>query len=205
MQSGRDEFIQHFPVPRETLAKLDRYAELLAEWNGKFNLVSASTLPLIWQRHFLDSAQLVKHIPDRAETIADMGSGAGFPGMVLAILSPLEVHLIESTGKKAEFLRVVSAELGLNTVVRNERAESIRDFKPDVITARAMSALPELLKTARNLLKKHSVCLFLKGQKADEELKEAGKTWKFKVEKHTSLSDPSGSVLILKNVAAKRN
>ncbi len=105
--SSREEFFRHFPVSHETAVKLDRYVELLREWNAKFNLIADSTFPQIWRRHFLDSAQMMKHIPTTAATLVDLGSGAGFPGIVLSILGFPKTHLIESIGKKANFLRTV--------------------------------------------------------------------------------------------------
>jgi len=199
-QSDREEFSRHFPVSHETLKKLDRYAELLIEWNTKFNLVSQTTLPHVWRRHFLDSAQLARFIPEKAKTIADLGSGAGFPGIVLSIMGTSEIHLIESIGKKAVFLREVVKELTLNAIVHQARAESISDTKFDVITARALKPLPELLVLSKPLMKKDSLAIFLKGQSVDGELTEARKYWKFDCEMFHSLSDPSGRVLKIKNL-----
>lgn len=198
--AGREEFIRHFPVSHETLSKLDRYAELLAEWNQKFNLIAESTLPQIWRRHFLDSAQLIKFVPEEAKTIADLGSGAGFPGIVLSIISAHEVHLIESIGKKADFLSAVVSELKLNSVVRKIRVESLYNTQFDIITARALKPLPQLLKLSKPLMKKDSLCLFLKGQSVEVELTESRKYWKFDAETIPSLSDPSGRVLKIRNL-----
>jgi 16S rRNA (guanine527-N7)-methyltransferase len=200
-KSPDDEFWRD--VPRGTLDRLQRYAEMLAEWNGKFNLVAESTLPQIWTRHFLDSAQLMKFIPETARSIGDLGSGAGFPGLVLSIMGAPKTHLIESTGKKANFLRAVVEELKLNAVVQQERVENIKNFRFDVITARAVAPLHELLKLSKPLMHKDSVCLFLKGKNAAAELTESAKYWKFTCETVPSLSDHSGSVLIIKNVRPK--
>jgi 16S rRNA (guanine527-N7)-methyltransferase len=185
------------------LAKLDRYAELLVEWNQMFNLVAASTLPHIWKRHFLDSAQLRRFIPPEAESIADLGSGAGFPGLVLAILGAPKIYLIESVGKKAKFLHEVIDELKVDAVVRHERAEQIKDLKVDIITARACASLNELLTVAKPLAKPDSLYLFPKGQNVDAELTESAKYWTFTHAKRQSISDGSGSVLILKDVKSK--
>ncbi|MFY9288254.1 MAG: 16S rRNA (guanine(527)-N(7))-methyltransferase RsmG [Alphaproteobacteria bacterium] len=200
VSTERDEFMDLISVSHETGAKFDRYAVLLAEWNQKFNLVAESTIPHIWKRHFLDSAQLFKHIPEGAQNIADMGSGAGFPGLVLSIMGAPKIHLIESTGKKANFLRAVIEDLKLDAEVHQERAESIKNLKADVITARAMASLLDLLNLSNNLRNKHSFCLFPKGQNADAELTESAKYWRFDHEKIQSISDPSGSVLILKDI-----
>jgi 16S rRNA (guanine527-N7)-methyltransferase len=196
------EYLENWPknVPRETFVKLECSAALLAEWNEKFNLVAESTIPQVWTRHFLDSAQLMQFIPETAKTIADLGSGAGFPGLVLSIMGAPEVHLIESTGKKANFLRAVINELKLNAVVHQERVENLKNFKADVITARALAPLKDTLKLAKPLMKKESLCLLLKGEKAPAELTESAKYWTFDCETHRSLSDRSGSVLIIRNL-----
>jgi 16S rRNA (guanine527-N7)-methyltransferase len=134
--------------------------------------------------------------------IADLGSGAGFPGLVLAIMGGFEVHLIESTGKKAAFLRAVIEALKLKAIVHQERIEAIRDFRADIITARALKPLPELLGLAKPLMKRDSYCLFLKGEKTDEELTESAKCWKFDSKAQPSLSSPLGRVLMIRNILA---
>lgn len=202
-RSDRDQFLQHFSVSRETLQRLDRYAELLKEWNKKFNLVAESTIPELWTRHFLDSAQIMHFIPDGAKTLADMGSGAGFPGVVLSILGLPEVHLVESIGKKADFLRTVSRETHLNIHVHQCRIESLHNFKVDVVTARALKPLPELMGLAKPLMKKASYCIFLKGQNVQDELTESAQSWTFDYATSPSISDPSGSVLIIRSLQPK--
>jgi 16S rRNA (guanine527-N7)-methyltransferase len=205
MKQEIEAFLAAYPVTYETTNRLTRYAEMLVDWNTRMNLVAESTLEHIWTRHFLDSAQLMPLIPKGAQLLADIGAGAGFPGLVLAILAleqgrSLRVHSIESTGKKAEFLRAVVDELKLDVIVRNERVENIRDLKADVITARAVKALPELLKFAKGLIKKETCCFFLKGKTLTEELTQAEKYWTFDAEIQQSRSDDSGKVLILKNL-----
>ncbi len=133
-----------------------------------------------------------------------MGSGAGFPGLVLAIMGTQKVHLVESIGKKANFLRLVIDDLELKATVHQERVESLKGLRFDVVTARALKALPELLRYAKPLMHKDSVCLFLKGQQAEAELTEARKYWTFACEKIVSLSDSSGSVLKISDLKALR-
>jgi len=204
MSGDQQTFIHSYAVSHETIHKLSTYEKLLIEWNQKFNLVSASTLPHIWTRHFSDSAQLARYIPVRAKTLADMGSGAGFPGLVLAIMrDDVEVTLIEATGKKAEFLQTVATELGLKVIVRRERIEAIKDLRVDVVTARALKALPELLKYASQLTHKDTLCLFPKGRNAADELTEAAKYWTFNLETHPSLSDDSGTILLITRLVYK--
>jgi len=208
MSSKQNAFTDIIPVSYETTERLACYEKMLIEWNEKFNLVAPSTLPHIWSRHFLDSAQLMQFIPDRAVTLADMGAGAGFPGLVLAILAKgterdLHIYEIESTNKKADFLQAVTDELKLKVTIRRERIEDIRDLKADVVTARALKALPELLKYANYLINKDTTCIFPKGQAVADELTQASKYWTFTSEIHPSRSDDSGSVLILTNLRYK--
>lgn len=208
--SEKTAFLKHVSVPHETVHKLTRYAESLSEWNRKFNLVAESTLPHIWTRHFLDSAQLMRFIPEKTKNLADLGSGAGFPGLVLSILGIPGVHLIESTGKKADFLRTNINEFGLTATVHQERIENLHGLKADIVTARALKPLPDLLKLAYPLMKKDSTGLFLKGKNLEDELTESARWWTFDHEKYQSLSDPSGNVLIIrdlkpKNAAPRKN
>jgi 16S rRNA (guanine527-N7)-methyltransferase len=200
-EAEKYEFLSLWISSRGEEIKFQNYAELLTDWNQKFNLVAPSTLPHIWSRHFLDSAQLFPFIPKKPHQIlADLGSGAGFPGLVLSLMGVKNVHLIESTGKKADFLRAVINELELDAVVHQCRIEEMRDFKADIITARALAPLKELFPLAARLMKKDSLCLFLKGQKAQEELTESKKYWMFDCSATQSLSDPSGSVLAIRNL-----
>lgn len=192
------------PVSHETQMRLQRYAGLLVEWNAKFNLVASSTLPQLWTRHMLDSAQLFPLLPKGTKRLVDLGSGAGFPALVLSILGVPEVHVIESIGKKARFLQAVTDDLGLNVIVHNARIESVRDVQADVVTARALTALPTLLSLAKPFMGPASSALFLKGEKADAELTEAAKYWTFGVEKHPSLSDPSGMILRINELKVLR-
>ncbi|MFA5041216.1 MAG: 16S rRNA (guanine(527)-N(7))-methyltransferase RsmG [Bdellovibrionales bacterium] len=208
MNQEQAAFLEAVPVSHETIHRLTIYQEMLISWNEKKNLVAASTIPNVWIRHFLDSAQLMQHIPEEAKTLADMGSGAGFPGLVLAILAketkrPLIVHAIEATGKKADFLQAVSDALEIAVIVHRSRIEELKGFKADVITARALKPLPELLKYANRLIHKDSLCLFLKGQNAIEELTQAKKYWTFSARTCQSLSDETGKVLIVKNIHYK--
>jgi 16S rRNA (guanine527-N7)-methyltransferase len=203
--SRHEQFLQHFNVPRETLERLEAYERLLVEWNQKFNLVSESTLPEVWTRHFLDSAQIMAHVPHGTITVADLGSGAGFPGLVLNILGIEDVHLIESIGKKASFLREVIQQLKLTATVHQKRIEDMKGFKADLITARALKALPELLALATPLIKRGSTAIFLKGQSVEDELTEARKSWTFKAEKHQSITSDSGCVLILQDIAKRHD
>ncbi len=192
-------FQQATAVSRETLEKLERYEALLRKWNRAINLVGKGTLSDPWRRHFLDSAQLMEHLPENPAgkrlKIVDLGSGAGFPGMVLAVMGAGEVHLIESDQRKAAFLREVSRETGAGAVIHAERIEDVAPFPADLVTARALAPLGDLLSFAEPFLAPEGRCLFLKGKSAEEELTLAAREWKMSVERHPSRSDPEAQLL----------
>ena len=185
-------------VSRETFEKLKIYQRLLEEWQAKVNLVSSSTLPNSWERHFKDSLQLLKFLPKGPLDLVDLGSGAGFPGLVLAIACPqnLKVTLVESDLKKCVFLENVSRETFSPVKIFNERIENISpENKFDVITARGLAPLPTLLEYAIPLMKKKAFCLFLKGKEVNQEIQNGQKKWEFKLELFPSLTDARSSIL----------
>jgi 16S rRNA (guanine527-N7)-methyltransferase len=197
-------FADRMGLAPDTLARLEAYAALLVQWQGAVNLVGRDTLDDLWRRHMLDSAQLVPHLPEGAEILTDLGSGAGFPGMVLAIVTGLRVHLVEATGRKAAFLREAARVTGARAEVHHGRIESLAPWPTDVITARALAPLPLLLDYAAPLLAasagRDPVCLFLKGASARQELTEARKTWTMTAKTLPSLSDEAGMVLKLHDI-----
>jgi 16S rRNA (guanine527-N7)-methyltransferase len=203
---GPQEFAEAANVSRETLARLKIYVGVLREWNAQHNLVSAGSLADVWRRHVLDCAQLANYVPPEAKTLADLGAGAGFPGLVLAELlrDKTQVTLYEATAKKVRFLEAAAAAMQLEVLVRNLRVEDAPPQKFDVVTARAMAPLPKLLSYAQKFVGNRSVCLFPKGQNVEVELTEARKSWKLKVRKHQSLSDPSGTVLEIRELQYAR-
>lgn len=193
---GPEDFAKAIDVSRETLARLKAYLGLLEDWNSRHNLVSENSLKDAWRRHFLDSAQLAQFIPESAKTLVDLGSGAGFPGLVLAALRPeLSVMLCESIRKKCEFLRVAADRLDIPVEVKNERIEDAERQIFDVVTARACAPLEKLLAYAQLFAGPATICLFLKGQNVEVELTRARKSWRMKALRHPSLTDPSGSIL----------
>jgi 16S rRNA (guanine527-N7)-methyltransferase len=200
---GPQDFAAVTHVSRETLARLETYADLLSDWNSRHNLVSESSLPEVWRRHFWDSAQLAPLVPPGARTLADLGSGAGFPGLVLAELlrGRVAVTLHEATAKKCAFLKAVAEAMALPVTIKNARMESLRPQPFDVVTARACAPLPRLLDYAQNFIGPNSVCLFLKGQNVGPELTEAHKSWSMEVRQIPSQSDPSGVIVELKALA----
>jgi 16S rRNA (guanine527-N7)-methyltransferase len=202
-------------VSRETdgdlLTIFDSYATLLAKWQARINLVGPATLPDLWRRHFLDSAQLAPLIPATARTLTDLGSGAGFPGLVLAILRPdLRVTLVESDGRKGAFLaEAARATLGAaakdRVTVLRARAEALdpraAGGPADVVTARALAPLARLLELAEPCLSAGTRCLFLKGAEAAAELTEARKGWTMAATEHPSLTEPRATILELRHVS----
>ena len=197
---GRDGFQRLVPVSRETLAKLEAYVGLLKAWNRRINLVGATTLGDPWRRHVLDSAQLLPHVPEKARVLVDLGSGAGLPGLILSLLGVPEVHLVESDQKKAVFLREAVRVTGAAATIHAARAEKLH-LAADVVTARAVAPLPELLELAAPFLGPHGVCLFLKGRTARDELTLAEKSWKMRPRLLPSTTDPGGMLLILEAIA----
>jgi 16S rRNA (guanine527-N7)-methyltransferase len=202
MSFGPEEFILRTNVSRETLAQLTAYADLLVDWNARHNLVAKSTLPGLWQRHMWDSAQLAALIPENARSLADLGSGAGFPGLVLAALRPnLAVTLHEATAKKCAFLREAAERMGLAVRIENARIEDLVPHAYDVVTARALAPLPLLLSYAYPRTGPNSVCMFLKGQNLGSELTEAHKCWKLEASQVPSQTDPSGAIVVVRKLA----
>lgn len=192
---GPTEFAKAINVSRETLARLEIYAALLIKWQKAINLVGPKTINDLWRRHFLDSAQLLTLAPKTARRFVDLGSGAGFPGLVLSILGAPEVHLIESDTKKCTFLSEVVRATEAQAQIHRARIEALPSLQADVITARALAPLPQLLTWAQHHRRENTVFLFLKGQDIEVELTEATKSWKLEFEQFRSHSDPRGSVL----------
>ena len=179
-----ENLIEKMNVSRETITKLKAYEKSLKEWQNKFNLVSNNSLNDAWNRHFLDSLQLMEYIPDDAKTLLDLGSGAGFPAMVIAIASAhrlpdLKVSLVESVKKKTLYLNAVRDLCGVNVNIVNDRIENIDQQKVDVITSRAMCNLTDLLKYAYRFTTKKTTLIFPKGKSYQVELDNAKKYWHF--------------------------
>ena len=198
-----DEVGKLLNVSRETLCQFEAYLVLLEKWQRRINLVADSTMADVWQRHILDSAQLVNFYPLDTKKVLDVGSGAGFPGLVLAIMGNVEVDLVESDQRKAIFLSTVVRSLGLPAKVYNQRIETLPNLAPDVITARALAPVPKLMKLIENQISLDTVCLFLKGASVEDELTEL-QTYSTMVSvNHPSLSGANGVVLELKNKSSK--
>jgi 16S rRNA (guanine527-N7)-methyltransferase len=190
-------------VSRETLHRLNIYADLLIRWQAAINLVGPSTLNHIWTRHFLDSAQLARYI-DAGSSIADIGSGAGFPGLVLALMGVGRVDLIERDSRKCVFLTEVVRRTAAPAKVHQVDARQLRLERVDVVAARALAPLEELLKISEPFIKKTTYCVFHKGKAYEEELTAARKSWNMDVEAFKSEVDPSGIILRIRNIVYNR-
>jgi 16S rRNA (guanine527-N7)-methyltransferase len=199
-----DEF-GRFNVSRESFDKLQILAKLLLDWQKHINLISPATIPELWKRHILDSMQLLPLIPDGTMAIADLGSGAGFPGLVLAATQSATVHMYEANGKKAAFLGEALRQMKCAGVVHRERLEPLHalDKMPAVqlVTARAFAALPLLLSLAEPFMRTGATALFHKGQDVDTELNEAAKSWRMMYKKHPSETDSLSVILEVKELA----
>ncbi len=209
MSYGPAEFQAQFGVSQETMERLVTYRQRLAEASARMNLIGPKELDLFWSRHVLDSAQLLKFAP-QAKRWADLGSGAGFPGIVLACMLTGEprvaVHLVEATEKKARFLEAAAAELKLPTEVFNCRIEAFRVGQGpyDVVTARALAPLPRLIAYAKPILDRGAIGLFPKGANLDAELAAASNALEggaYRADVLESLSDPRGRIVRIRKAA----
>ncbi|MBT3550479.1 MAG: 16S rRNA (guanine(527)-N(7))-methyltransferase RsmG [Rhodospirillaceae bacterium] len=188
-------------VSRETLDRLKSYVDHLSQWQSKLNLIGSSEINHIWDRHILDCAQLIPMIKPIHGSKLDLGSGAGFPGMVLAILGVSDFTLIESNTRKCVFLRQAARLTETSAEIFDGRVEDYKSTEPArVITARALAPLDKLFAMAHPLLAADGVCILLKGQNFKQELTDSRKRWHINVEIHPSESDSSGRILIIKGL-----
>lgn len=191
-------------VSRETLQLLERYADLLRAEAAKQNLISNSTLESLWERHILDSAQLVKFAPAKDASWLDIGAGAGLPGLVIAMLVSGPVLLVEPRRLRAEFLERTIADLGLRqrvTVAATKVEKAVGRF--DVITARAVADLDKLLRISTHLSTRKSLWVLPKGRSAESELAAARRNWHCDADIVPSRTDPDSRILLLRNVRAR--
>jgi len=190
-------------VPRETQEKLDCYVQLLIKWQARINLISSKTLPEIWHRHILDSAQLVSYLPKTPSVILDMGSGAGLPGVILAILTRHQLHLVESDSRKIAFMRTALRETGTSAILHEQRMETVPALRPDIITARALAPLSQLITLASGQHHEKIEYLFLKGREAKQELTALPACPKLEAECLPSMTDSQASIIRLKTILYK--
>lgn len=209
--SGPDDFARQFDVSRETLDRLKLYADLLTTWQKTINLVAPATLPDLWQRHMADSAQLVAHIPADAHSLIDLGSGGGFPGLVLAIMFAdrpgFRATLVESDQRKAAFLREVARQSAIAVDILSTRIEAPETHAKvrgiDVVTARALAPLDRLLGWSVPYHRSDTIGLFLKGRDAEAEVETASVRWSFEVALRPSLTEPDARIVIVRRLKAK--
>jgi 16S rRNA (guanine527-N7)-methyltransferase len=209
--AGPEDFAEAFKVPRETIHRLICYADLLSAWQARANLVSAASLGAVWERHFADSAQILCLAPD-ANIWLDLGAGAGFPGLVIAILQAnhanFRMHLVESTGKKCAFLaevvRATSAPVEIHCMRVEELSKSPTRLKPEVVTARALAPLPRLLDLAAPWFGPGVRGLFLKGRDAAKEVEAARRDFAFTCTLHPSLTAADSSIVEIGDLAKRR-
>jgi 16S rRNA (guanine527-N7)-methyltransferase len=200
--SGPTDFAEALKVPRETIHRLSHYADLLAQWQKRTNLVAPSTLPALWSRHFADSAQL-RDLALEARLWLDLGSGAGFPGLVVAILQAgtpdFRMHLVESNGKKCAFLgevaRETKAPVDIHAMRIEELAQSAHRLMLDVVSARALAPLPRLFELAAPFFGARTRGLFLKGREAEAEIEAARQEWEFTSRLHPSLTSANSNIV----------
>ena len=199
------DILDTYNVSRETIEKLKTYEKLVLEWNNRFNLISKSSVEHIWERHIVDSLQLCKFINGDDRFLYDFGSGAGFPAIVIAIMSQelypnLKISLIESIRKKTTFLNTVKEELNLNIDIYNDRIENLKLPKADIISSRALASLIKLLEYSKPFCKNSTRLIFPKGEKWREEVAEAENKWKFDYITEKSITSDTGCILQIKNI-----
>lgn len=192
-------------VSRETYCKLEAFADLLKQWNVSINLVSKNSIEKLWKRHIADSMQVNNIIRNIEGNILDLGSGAGFPGLIIAILEERKVHLVESNSKKCAFLREAIRITKCKAEVHNVRltvknTPSLNISKVDIVTARAVTSLANLLDIVFPIVYEDTYCIFHKGSQVEKELLIAESKWNFDVERVQSVVEPNGVILRLKNL-----
>lgn len=199
MNVKAEAIMDRFGVSRETGERLEAYVRLLLMWQQRINLIGPATIDTVWQRHILDSLQLLPLLPPKTGVIAELGSGAGIPGLVISIAAGLSAHLYESNGKKAAFLREAARQTKTKAHIHMVRLETLK-MATDVpqvqcVVARALAPLPLLLDYAAPFLSRGAIGLFHKGQEVEAELNEAAKYWKIDYRTHPSQCDSRGVIL----------
>ena len=203
---SRQDFEAAVDVSRETMAHLITYADMLQKWQKAKNLVSNKTLPDMWRRHFLDSAQLyplIKKYHSESATLLDIGSGAGFPGLVLSVMGFDTVHMVESNGKKCSFMQQVARQTGAGATIHSVRIEEMPLFPVDIISSRACARILQLFTWAEGFITEKTEFWLLKGESVDDELTEVQKVWNMDVTKFDSLTEPTGVIVRLSDISRK--
>ncbi len=188
------------PISDAEIKNLESFVEMLLKYNQEYNLIGKSTIDDIWHRHILDSAQLLKYIDNKNSVVGDFGSGAGFPAIVLSILGVKEIHLIEKSFRKCEFLKLATAASPNKIVIHQKKVEEIKNLTFDITTSRAFAPLNDLLTFVKPFLKKDSYGIFLKGKSFENEINLAKKHNKFHHTAHPSLTSSESRVLVINNI-----
>jgi 16S rRNA (guanine527-N7)-methyltransferase len=199
----KKDIISNFLISKINEGLFQEYIDRLQDYNSHTNIVGKSTLVNPWSSHVLDCIQILPFIKNKKLSILDMGTGAGLPGIVLYISGCNNVTLIDSNGKKINFLKLIKKKMNLNINIILGRLEKLNNLKFDVITSRALASLDKLLSYSQKFMKKSTVLIFLKGKTVNEELKEAQKKWTFYFQKHKSISDSRGNLMIIKSLKKK--
>ena len=202
-----EKFSSHVFVSRETYDRLCLFQKILIKWQKSINLISKNTIENTWERHFLDSAQLYKFVRDIEGNIIDFGSGAGFPGMVLAIMGKKNIHLVESDYKKCVFLKEIAMLTETDITIHNCRIEELNFINVDVVTCRALASLKNLIHYVEVFINKslgerqqYPKLLFLKGKSYFSEIIELSKIKKISFEEYPSITDKDGRILYISKV-----
>jgi 16S rRNA (guanine527-N7)-methyltransferase len=194
-----------FPLTSIQKNSLEQYVTMLLSKNNSYNLIGNSTIENIWDRHILDCSQLIKFIDNKNLRFADFGSGAGLPGIILSILGLKEMHLIEKSFRKSEFLKEVKILSSNRVFVHNCKLEEINNINFDVIISRALAPLPKLIDYSLNFLKPEGFCLFLKGKKLKLEIDESKKLYNFDYELFPSITADESNIIKIKNLSKLTN
>ncbi len=200
MKIDRSWFEETFNVSRETISRLEILTALLEKWNPKINLVAKSTLEHAWHRHIVDSAQIWLYRDHEALRWLDIGSGAGFPGLVISAIAAenapdMDITLVESDQRKCIFMQTASREMGICPNIVTERVENLAPHNADILSARALTSLDGLLAFAETHRNADGICLFPKGQNADSELTSVSASWHISAEQFPSMTDSSAVIL----------
>ena len=201
---GPEVFLEHVSVSRETIEKLETYANLLVRWQSKINLISTNSLQQAWHRHFLDSAQIYSMSPKKAASAVDVGAGAGFPGLILSIMGMKNVQLVEQNKKKCAFLYEVIRETEATATVHSCKIQNLPVKDYDIVLARAFMPLDGLLKAVSPFFGKDTLGIFPKGSKVNQELTAASKNWKMKTAIKQSITSPDGKIVLVKDLVSER-
>ena len=201
---GPKAFLEHVNVSRETIEKLETYANLLSRWQSKINLISTNSLQQAWHRHFLDSAQIYSMLPKKAASAIDVGAGAGFPGLILSIMGMKNVQLVEQNKKKCAFLYEVIRETAATATVHPCKIENLPVKDYDIVLARAFMPLGGLLKAVSPFFGKDTLGIFPKGSKVNQELTAASKNWKMTTVIKQSITSPDGKIVLVKDLVSEQ-